>query len=191
MKSVKITALVLSALAVIFSARTESAAEGVSERVLRLHVVAASDSCEDQELKLRARDAVLEYLAPVLRGCGGREEAERIIEALLPEIAAVAAAASGQPAEAGLAEESFPQREYGAFALPQGSYRALRIRLGEARGKNWWCVVFPPLCAAVDGGEPDAFALLDGDEAELISGSGREIRFRVLEWTRSLLAVLS
>ena len=191
MRSVRITALILSAAAVLFAARTESAAAAVAESVLRLHVVGASDSQEDQALKLRARDAVLEYLAPLLESCKSREEAEQKILPLLRDIAEVAARASGQAAVAGRAGEECPEREYDGFALPAGDYRALRIRLGEAQGKNWWCVVFPPLCAALASDDPDAFALFDGGETALISGAGRELRFRVVEWTRSLLARLS
>ena len=99
----------------------------------------------------------------------------------LNAIAEAAANASGQRASVSLAREDFTAREYEGFALPAGEYLSLRIELEGGAGRNWWCVVFPPLCTALAGEDEDAFALFDEEETELITGSGRVIKFRLLE----------
>ncbi len=178
----KLLAFILSITAVLSLVRLEATADGLAENLLRLHVLAASDSEDDQSRKLLARDAVLDYLTPLLEGCGSLAEAREIAEAGLQTIAQAAADASGQTTAVSLSRESYPRRDYGGVALPAGSYLSLRIELESGAGRNWWCVVFPPLCAALSEDEEAAFALFDEEEAELISGSGREIKFRILEW---------
>lgn len=187
MKAIRVTAAALSLLAALSSARWETAAEDVSGSILRLHVQAASDSAEDQRKKLAARDAVLAVVEPILEECPDRAEAKRRVEAALPELARAAAAASGQEAEAFLVREAFPERDYGAFALPAGEYEALRVRLNGGAGHNWWCVVFPPLCAALETGREQGLALFDEAEERLIFGGGRRVKFRFLEWIQSFL----
>lgn len=188
MRSTKFIAAALTLLAVLFSARIESAALSVQESVLRLHVVGASNSDSDQTLKLKARDAVLAYLEPKLKSCRSQREAMDAVAPILEDIAAIAAEASGQTAEAYLSREDFPLREYDGFSLPAGEYCALRINLGRAEGRNWWCVVFPPLCAALAEEDEDAFALFNDGETALISGSGRVIKFKIVELARAFLS---
>ena len=178
----RLLAFILTLAAVLSTVSLEGTAAGLEEKVLRLHVLAASDSEDDQRLKLLARDAVMEYLSPLLADCGSREEAAAMAEEHLAQLARLAADAAGQCATACLVRENFPTREYGTFALPAGEYTALRIELNEGVGQNWWCVVFPPLCLAEAEEEDDALALFDEGEVRLISGSGKIIKFRIIEW---------
>ena len=185
----KLLAFILTLAAVLSTVRMETTAAGLPEKLLRLHVLAASDSEADQSLKLRARDAVMDYLTPLLAECQSRREAERIAAENLHAIAQIAADASGQTASAGLVRECFGLREYDGFALPAGDYSSLRIELDGGAGRNWWCVVFPPLCAALAGEDENAFELLEEDEKALITGSGRIIKFRLLEWLSFLRGI--
>ena len=123
--------------------------KALAEQMVRLHVVAQSDSQEDQSEKLRVRDAVLEEVSLWLEGAATQEEAMAILTQRLPELAQIGAEIVGEgvAVTASLEEEVwFPTKEYTDFALPAGKYTALRITLGEGEGRNWWCVVFPPLC---------------------------------------------
>ena len=129
--------------------------------MIRLHVLANSDSAEDQALKLRVRDRVLAeaetYLTPGIT----REETEELLRAHLYDLAAAGAEAVGAagcdyPVTASLVHNYwFPTKTYTDFALPAGQYTALRIEIGEGAGQNWWCVVFPPLCLGSVPGVPD------------------------------------
>ena len=186
----KLLALILTLAAILSAVRLDGTASALQEKVLRLHVLAASDSESDQQLKLAARDAVMEFLAPLLEDCISREEAVIIAEENLPALAQLAADASGQQATAYIAREDFPRREYGEFALPAGEYTALRIELEEGAGQNWWCVVFPPLCTALGDDDDDTLALFDEGEVRLISGSGKIIKFRIVEWFSALKKAL-
>ena len=185
----KLLAFILTFAAVLSTVRMETTAAALPEKLLRLHILAASDSETDQALKLRARDAVTEYLTPLLADCKSRSEAERITAENLPNIAQIAADASGQRAAAGLVREDFSLREYEGFALPGGEYSALRIELEGGGGRNWWCVVFPPLCAALAAEDEETFEMLEEDEKALMTGSGRIIKFRILEWLSFLRGI--
>ena len=130
----------------------------LNEELIRLHVVANSDSEADQAIKLRVRDAVCRSLEEDLRRIGDIGEAKTYLQNNLPKIQAVANAtlrAAGCDFEAvvSLCKETFDTRLYDTFKLPAGVYEALRITIGEGNGKNWWCVVFPTLCvpATSDG----------------------------------------
>lgn len=175
-----------------------SASEGaLADQVLRLHVVANSDSEEDQALKLIARDAVLELASRLLDGVSDRARAEEILSAHLDELAqagaeALSAQGCADRVTAEIADQWFPTREYAAFSLPAGQYRALRITIGAGAGRNWWCVVFPPLClgsVTEESVETAAGGVLSEDQVALITGQdgGYVLKFRLIEWWQELL----
>ena len=163
----------------------------LSAQLVRRHVIAASDDEYEQELKLRVRDSVLEYLTPVLDGADGSTEARARISANLQGIAeAAAASAEGRGVRVTLGRENYPTRQYEGFALPAGEYESLRIIIGEGMGHNWWCVVFPPLCTtAVQTGE--VREVMNSEDYSMITESeGYELRFRTLELWGELKALL-
>jgi len=123
---------------------------------VRLHIMANSDSAQDQMIKLQVRDAVVEYLTPKLEGLSDHDAAAELIEAELPQLAALAGEIVkpyGYSAKAEFGVFYFTERLYGEVKMPAGDYRAVRITLGEGCGKNWWCVLFPPLCFADEVGK--------------------------------------
>ena len=158
--------------------------------LIRLHVVAASDSREDQAIKLRVRDAVVESLRDELKNLKDADQAKAYLQENLPKIEAVAnrvlqEADCKDRAKVKLCVEEFSKRVYDTFSLPAGLYESLRIIIGDGAGQNWWCVVFPELClpatsegfaeTAACAGFPDALtAALEGEE-------GYEIRFFLLD----------
>ena len=139
----------LFAAVLLFS---QAAAAGrIEDKVLRLHVIANSDSEEDQALKLKVRDQVLNTLKPLLATAENRISSEAIVRAHLSEIEAAARETAwkekpGESVRAELTNTRFPEKTYGDCTFPAGNYDALRIIIGDAKGKNWWCVLFPSLC---------------------------------------------
>lgn len=177
----------------------------IYDDVLRLHVIAASDSEADQATKLAVRDALLTEITPLIADCRSREEAAaRLTDAedTLITIAAGTAAARGHNYGASilLGRERYPTRTYDAAALPAGEYLSLRVVLGEGEGQNWWCVLFPPLCQTPAMGEDDAevrciAAGLTPEQYRLITGSESgeiryQVRFRVLELLEQIVSRL-
>lgn len=157
------------------------------ENLLRLHVVGASDSEEDQAVKLQVRDAVLASLEEGLRDMTDPRAAYDYVARMLPQVEtaanrALAAAGFTETVQVSLTEEAFPTREYDTFSLPAGVYKALRVVIGEGEGRNWWCVVFPQLCVGTEGEfvETANAAGLDPELAGTLEGE-YEIRFWVLE----------
>lgn len=127
------------------------AAEGsVYNDVVRFHVIANSDSEIDQQIKLSVRDTVLEKYSSVLSKYKNKNEALAAAEKMLPEIEKdvneYLQEVAGYTAKVSIEESYFPTKTYGEYSLPRGNYTALCIRLGEAEGQNYWCVLFPPLC---------------------------------------------
>jgi stage II sporulation protein R len=166
----------------------QAAQNRLEGELVRLHVVAESDSAEDQAVKLKVRDAVISHLTPMLEGAKNAAEAGAIIES---ELTALRLIAKGVTAfedkscdiKATLATESLPRRDYDTFSLPAGDYVSLRISLGDGGGKNWWCVVFPPLCVNSVEAE-NAFGGLSEGSAEIIAaedGGGYTLKFHILE----------
>lgn len=155
--------------------------ERISDSLIRLHVLAVDDSAEEQALKLRVRDAVLEYLTPCLAGAADKEEAKEVLALSLPELqSAAAAAAEGRNVTVTLTREKYPTRDYGPFSLPAGCYDSLRVILGEGKGHNWWCVVFPPICLELACTETLEGAV--GEESfQILTGNNTALRFRLLE----------
>ena len=166
-----------------------------TQRVVRLHVLANSDSEADQALKLKVRDQILKVAEPVLEDSSDREEARAALSAALPELEqaaeeTIAAAGYDYSVTARLEETSFPTREYDGFALPAGEYLALRVVIGAGAGQNWWCVVFPPLCAAASADVPTVAvaAGLSEDQVSLITEAdqGYQLKFKAVEWWSTL-----
>lgn len=161
--------------------------------LVRLHVVGASDSAEDQQIKLQVRDAVLAQAEPWLEGVTTQEEAKRILGEHLEELAQAGAEVSqGAAVTARIAEgEWFPTKEYTDFSLPAGRYTALKIIIGEGEGRNWWCVVFPPLCmGSVSEVAHEAGSFTPG-QISLITGEseGYVVKFRMLELWNALTRI--
>ncbi|MDR1589637.1 MAG: stage II sporulation protein R [Oscillospiraceae bacterium] len=163
----------------------------LSDKLIRLHVVANSDSPEDQAAKLVARDAVLAEMNALLDGARDRDDALERVSRNLRAAETAARRATGGAARATLGMESFPTREYETFALPAGRYMSLRVVLGDGGGRNWWCVVFPPLCAPGSDGESAIKTLSDGEAALITEDSaGVVVKFKAVELVGRIRALL-
>ena len=158
--------------------------------VLRLRVIAASDSGEDQADKLAVRDAVLDLMEEKLRTAENRQEAEALTAEMEDEIRARAEAClrgrgTGAPVRVTLGWEASPRREYGDATLPAGTYRTLRVTIGAGEGQNWWCVLFPGICMRyAEAGEESVAVGLTPEEYRLITGAAKgrvRVRFWILE----------
>lgn len=188
----KLTAALCAAIlaaALVLSCMPVHGEEALYDNMIRLHVLAESDSAADQARKLRVRDAVLACLAEKLGTADDFTAARTQIESLLPAIRAAAESASdGVPVTVDFGEETYPVRYYEDFTLPAGRYTSLRVTLGEGAGRNWWCVLFPQLCTAraseddfyevfiAAGFTPEQYRLIKNE-----SGVKYKIRFRILE----------
>ena len=150
--------------------------------LVRLHVIAVSDDEYEQALKLRVRDEVLAYISPKLDGVKSAADAQRIIAAELDGIRSAAeTAAEGRSVLVTLSEEYYPTRNYEKFSLPAGRYQSLRVILGEGKGHNWWCVVFPPLCISAAEQEQAVESMSDDMKGIVTEDEGYEYKFRILE----------
>ena len=167
---------------------------GVYDKVIRLHVLAASDSDRDQANKLIVRDAVLEKTHTLLENANSREEAERILRAAQGELEQVAVTAlreagSTDSVAVVLDTEHYPTKQYEQLAFPAGEYLSLRVMIGAADGQNWWCVLFPPLCltTATEAKDTEAVCLsagLTGEQYRVIADAESttyRLRFKILE----------
>lgn len=177
---------ILAAMLIACAIPTEADAEIYSD-TLRLHILAASDSDEDQALKLRVRDGILAEYSAQLSEVTDLEDARVAIEARLPAIVAtaeriVAEAGYDYTVTASLGEEWYDTRDYGEVSLPRGVYTSLIIRIGKGQGRNWWCVMYPPMCLdlATDAPSDDWTSGYTGEELSLISGKYR-VKFKLLE----------
>ena len=164
--------------------------EEIYSDVIRLHIIAASDTEEDQALKLSVRDAVLGVYGSALTSYPDRDSAAEAARELLPGIRSLAEqtlreAGCEKPVSVTLTEEEYPTRDYETFSLPAGRYLSLRVLIGEAEGHNWWCVLYPPLCldTATDG------ELLTDAEWGLLTENGGghyRVKFKLLEWLKKV-----
>ena len=190
--------LILLFVTVFLAAMPASGEAAIYEDVIRLHVLAASDTEEDQRRKLLVRDAVLSEYGDVLSACREKADAEALVTQLLPDIKRVAeetlrVEGDTSPVTVTLSCEKYDRRTYDGFTMPAGEYLSLRIVIGGGEGQNWWCVLFPPLCTelAVKKEYPstDLPVGLTPDEYELITGdSGAyRVRFKLLEMLAEVL----
>lgn len=189
-KLVKRVILCLCAAALVWCGALLADRQRLNEDLIRLHVVANSDSEEDQSVKLLVRDAVVSSLEGDLKKLGDVREAKAYLQENLTKIQSVAnetleRAGFDQTAVVTLCREAFDTREYDTFSLPAGVYESLRIVIGEGEGHNWWCVVFPTLClsATTEGFEDTAAAagFPDSLSAALEGEKEYEIRFYLLD----------
>ena len=178
----------LSLVALVYAWALVSDREQLERELIRLHVVAASDSVEDQTVKLQVRDAVLESLRQGLGDVTDVEGAKAWIGENLPRLEAaaneaLAAAGFSDLATVKLRTEEFAARVYDTFSLPAGVYDTLRVTIGEGAGHNWWCVAFPSLClpATTEGFEAVAAgAGFSRDLTDTLTGE-YEVRFLLLD----------
>lgn len=162
---------------------------GVYDSTVRLHVLANSDSEEDQRVKLLVRDAVLKHISSY--EAKTKEEALLSISANREEICEIAKnvlSENGMSCDVSLeiGKEQYPERYYEDFSLPAGEYTSVRILIGEGKGQNWWCVLFPPMCTAYamsPEGEEYISVGLSKDQYNMITGASGEykVKFKLLE----------
>ena len=165
----------------------------ITGSVLRFHIMANSDSLEDQELKLFVRDDVLKYLSPVLENADSAADANEIIKKNIDNIKDAAAKsvkkygyAYGVTAE--FEKTKFPTRSYEDVKLPRGNYNALKITIGDGQGHNWWCMLYPKLCFSPDGdgkisdkNKQKLKNVLTDDEYSMITKNGADLKFKIVE----------
>lgn len=194
-------ALVFGAAVILYVGESVLLQRQLAEKTVRLHVIANSDSEEDQALKLLVRDAVLSEAMTLTEGCVDANGAKVCLTEGLPRLHQAAEAAlrkqgSRDSVAVSLEVANFDTRYYDTFTMPAGDYPALCVRIGAAEGKNWWCVVFPSLCTAAGSEEFDDAAQVGGYSREekdlLIQGEeGYILRFKTLEWLRKLTDLFS
>lgn len=173
--------------------------QSIAEKILRFHVIANSDRPEDQALKLKVRDRVLQYMEPLLKDSKDQKESEQIIEAHLPQIeeqAKLELQEQGSAASVSVSIQNryFPVKEYGDLVFPEGEYEALCIEIGASEGKNWWCVLYPKLCfvdslyaVVPDESKEELKTLLTQEEYEAVLQSDEKIvvKSKFVEWVQS------
>lgn len=184
-KRLEIALMLAVALVFTYASAAGMQQQQLADKMLRLHVLANSDMEEDQRVKLCVRDKVLEYCSPLLEECTTQEDVRQVLSANLQQIVNCAQLTlwqqgSNDSVTAQINEEYYPTREYTDFSLPAGRYVGLRIKIGEAKGHNWWCVVFPPMCNGASQMKDDT---LTEDENALTRRDGTRyvIRFKAAE----------
>lgn len=185
--------------------KISTASEDYKNKLIRFHVIANSDSDEDQNLKLKVRDAVIDYLQPKLELSSSIEESETIIKSEYKELENISKniiLENGYKYDVsvGIDYSTFPTKQYSNVVLPAGEYKALRIIIGEGKGKNWWCVMFPPLCfvdeqsSIIDTDTDEKLReVLTEEEYELIAQNNKkqvnkvEVKFKIVEILQNIM----
>lgn len=166
--------------------------ESIPDAVLRLHVLANSDSEEDQALKLKVRDRILQESAGMLDCVSDKALAIAAVKERLPQLTAAAQDEINRQGytysvHLEITSMYFTTREYEQVTLPAGQYDALRVSIGEAKGRNWWCVLFPPMCLPAAEEPQELEDVLNSEQMQIVDGQNRyEVRFKVLEWYEKL-----
>ena len=198
--SILVVVLITSTFVIIKEVnKIEACTYDYKDKLIRFHVIANSDSDKDQKLKLKVRDEVISYLQPKLENSNSIEESEKIIKneyKTLENISKKVISKNGYNyiVKVGLEYSNFPAKQYSSVVLPAGKYKALRIIIGEGKGKNWWCVMFPPLCFIDDQNgiidektDKKLKEVLTEDEYDLIMAKNKnevknlEFKFKITE----------
>ena len=187
-KKIKISICVSMIVAIIFSICSfAKTSQEIRSDVLRLHVIANSDSSVDQNLKIRLRDFLLEEGKSIFDGSVNVENAVEKIEPQIPALEKSAkefiqASGFDYDVKISLSREYFTTRTYETVTLPAGRYLALRVVIGAGEGHNWWCVMFPPMCVPAADKKDEIENVFTEDEIKLVESSPKyEIRFKVVE----------
>lgn len=208
MKKLSIFIIVCAVLLLIIpnggQANGEVSQQEIAKKLIRFHVIANSDSDSDQALKLKVRDAILKYIAPRLENSKSIEESREILkenDAQIKKISYEIIKKNGYnyKVTSTLGQFNFPIKQYGNIVLPEGNYEAYRIVIGSGQGKNWWCVMFPPLCfvdltkgeVAVKESENQIKKVLTKDEFKLVDNEEDNnkiiLKSKIIEYFQSLL----
>lgn len=176
--------------------------QGIAEQIIRFHVRANSDSEEDQELKLLVKDRIVTYLQPLLSMSESTEESRQILDSHKEEIRQISLetlqeAGSDYDVCVYFENSYFPMKSYGDVTFPPGEYEAFRVDIGESAGKNWWCVLYPPLCfvdtsygVLPDDSKETLKNILTDDEYNAITNTQYEYRFKYLTFLNDILEKL-
>lgn len=185
--------LILLSLFILISAISyvDAVSNNIADSVFRLHVIANSDSKEDQELKLKVRDELLSYMNIISKDSTNKQEAMQIANEHKEEFIQIAEKVIKEngynyTVNVQVGKADFPTKYYGDITLPAGTYDALKVQIGEAKGQNWWCVMFPPLCfvdvstgIVPNNSKQELKQSLDNEEYDLISKTdNNEISFK-------------
>ncbi len=185
--------LILLSLFILISAISyvDAVSNNIADSVFRLHVIANSDSKEDQELKVKVRDELLSYMNIISKDSTSKQEAMQIANEHKEEFTQIAEKVIKEngynyTVNVQIGKADFPTKYYGDITLPAGTYDALKVQIGEAKGQNWWCVMFPPLCfvdvstgIVPDNSKQELKQSLDNEEYDLISKTdNNEISFK-------------
>ena len=186
-----LTSLFLTVL--ISQINFQAECESISSRVLRLHIIAHSDSEDDQQLKLKVRDFILQKSENLFRNAKSKEEAEHIVENNLSQIISdtqnyvYRSGYTYQISGALKHNVYFNTRVYDKFTLPAEKYDALQIKIGQGRGHNWWCVMFPPMCFSAAEESGDLSDVLSEEQLSITeNGDKYEYKFKIAEWYQML-----
>ena len=197
-KKIKISVTVGIVVAILFSICSfAKTSEEIRSDVLRLHVIANSDTSVDQNLKLRLRDYILQEGKDIFNGSVNVENAVEKIEPVLPELEKSAKAFVNQAGfdydvKISLSNEYFTTRTYETVTLPAGKYLALRVVIGSGEGHNWWCVMFPPMCVPAADKKDEIENVFSEKEIKLVESKPKyEPRFKVVEIYEQLKEIIS
>lgn len=197
-KKIKISITVGIVVAILFSICSfAKTSEEIRSDVLRLHVIANSDTSVDQNLKLRLRDYILQEGKDIFNGSVNVENAVEKIEPALPELEKSAKTFVNQAGfdydvKISLSNEYFTTRTYETVTLPAGKYLALRVVIGSGEGHNWWCVMFPPMCVPAADKKDEIENVFSEKEIKLVESKPKyEPRFKVVEIYEQLKEIIS
>ena len=188
MKSNALCAAVILIATLMITVLPTNAEAEIYEDTIRLHILAESDSEYDQKIKLALRDRLLLEYGERLSGYDNISLAEEEITALIPEIEDFCKSELEKLGFAGsvactLTTEWYDTREYESFTLPEGYYRSLRVIIGEGEGRNWWCVMYPPLCLDIATEDESCYGeeIYSDSELRLIRSGKYNVKFKLLE----------
>ena len=192
------SACVAFVLAVIYSMIPfQAECADISEEVFRLHILANSDSDEDQNLKLKVRDKVLEYTESLFEEANSKEEAENVISDNLQSISNTAYRevldnGYDYAVKAEITNMYFTTRYYENYTLPSGMYDALRITIGEGEGHNWWCVMYPSICISTEKEQDEkAKEVFDEQQYEIVKNEQFQYKFKIVEFFEKICECFS
>jgi len=193
-KAIRLFAILFCAVTAANLLHTEAMLEQVERSVIRLHILADSDSTADQTHKLLVRDALLQSAGDWIPDGATWAEGCAALREKLPEIQKKAeetlrAAGCDAPVQVSFGEAAFPDRSYGDFTLPAGNYQALRVEIGSGSGQNWWCVMYPALCLPAAGSRP--VSLPEDGAGELTAHPEKyEVRLKCVDVLRAVFRKL-